>query len=261
MAALRRRGATFYRIDPPLAHQVNAQVMFGTGHLGLSRGLPLIALLAACTSASERGTSVEFVSTAMTLATEPRLRVGENGQLRVDTLYWTNVELELEPCTSPLSRVVDWLVPRAHAHGVSTPTLMATPSVESAAASGDIQLGELGPPATEYCGLRYGIGPADMDATGLLEHPEMLGKAFLLRGALGYDGEALVDFELSSPGGFEVTLPISLDLTRAHPRATIRLIRDAAATLEGLSLEGLTPNERYQALVEALLTDVRVAVE
>jgi hypothetical protein len=89
----------------------------------------------------------------------------------------------------------------------------------------------------------------------------MLGKAFLMRGAFGRDAEALVDFELLSASGFEVVLPISLGLTRSHPRATVRLIRAPAATLGGLSLEELTPSERNQALVEAFLTRVSVAVE
>jgi hypothetical protein len=217
--------------------------------------------LSACTGASEQGTSVAFVSTATGLAAEQMFRVGVDGHLRVDALYWTNAELELEPCASPLSRFADWLVPEARAHGFSTPTLIAAPTLESAAGSGDVRLGELGPPADEYCGLRYGISAADSDTEGLLEHPEMLGKAFLMRGAFGTDDETLVDFELGSAVGFEVLLPISLELSRAHPRATIRLIRDPAATLEGLSLDELTPSERYEALVEVFLTQVRVAVE
>jgi hypothetical protein len=186
--------------------------------------------------------------------------MGADEEIRIDALYWTTAELELVSCGSALTRALDWWVPTAHAHGSSTPTAIAAPTVESAQGSGDAVLGELAPPAGEYCALRYSLGPADADASGLAEHPEMLGKALLVRGALGSTGAPLEPFELSGASAVEATLPLSLDLTRADPQAVVRLTRDPGAAFEQLSLRGLTPAEQYDALLSALL-QVRLDVE
>jgi hypothetical protein len=220
----------------------------------------LAACTAACASSSQPGTQVQFVSSGWALAAGQTLHLGADEELRVDAMYWTNAELELVSCGSALTHAIDWWVPTAHAHGLSTPTAIAAPTVESAHGPGDTVLGELRPPAGEYCALRYSLGPADGDALGLAEQPEMLGKALLVRGALGSTGATLEPFELSGASGFAATLPLSLDLTRADPQAVVRLTRDAGAAFEQLSLRDLTPPEQYDALLSALL-QIRLDVE
>ncbi len=227
------------------------------------RGLLPLLLVGAigCAGSSEGGTSVRLVSAGAGLSAGQVLSTRDAGWLRVDALYWTTSEVELLPCRSAWQRAARWLVPEAHAHGLATPTLLATPTVESAAATDDVLLGELRPPAGEYCGLRYRMAPADADAVDLGAAPEMLGNSVLLRGALGSAAAELEAFELSSGFGVEVELPLSLELTRERPEATIRFEHDPASGFEGLDLMGLAPGERDGTLLDAFAASLRIELE
>jgi hypothetical protein len=225
----------------------------------LLAGLPIGA--AACASSSEAGTSVSLVSTGTALRAAELVPMGGHGLLQVDELYWTSAEVELTPCRSAWQRAADWLVPEAQAHGDSTPMSMAEPTVENARTTRDVRLGEMRPPAGEYCGLRYVMAPADADAAGLSEARDMFGKSFLLRGALGSEGGPLEPFELSRGDSASVDLPLALELTPDHARASIRFERDLRLGFEGLELEGLSPAERDRALIEAFTASLTIELE
>jgi hypothetical protein len=222
---------------------------------GLPFGVP------ACASSSEVGTRVLLVSTGTALPAGEVVRTGGHGLLRVDELYWTSAEIELTPCRAAWQRAADWLVPEARAHGQSTPMSMADPTVENAQTMRDVILGEMRPPAGEYCGLRYLMAPADPDAPGLSDAPDMFGRSFLLRGAFGSEGESLEAFELSRDVNLYVDLPLALELTRDHAQASIHFERDPELGFEGLELEGLPPAERDQALLEAFTAALTIELE
>jgi hypothetical protein len=181
-------------------------------------------------------------------------------RLRVDALYWTSAELELLPCQSAWRRAADWLLPPAHAHGESTPTLMAVPTIESAAATSEIALGELRPPAGAYCGLRYRIAPADADALGASESPDMLGRSLLLRGGLGSAGGELEPFALASSLSFDVERTVSFELSQARPEVTLHLVRDTAAAFETIQLDVLDAFARDKALLESFVASLTIEV-
>jgi hypothetical protein len=205
----------------------------------------------ACASSSQAGTRVSLVSTGTALAGGEVLAIGGQGLLRVDELYWTSAEIELTPCRAAWQRAADWLLPEARAHGQSSPLSMADPTVENARDTSDVVLGEMRPPAGEYCGLRYVMAPADADAAGLSDAPDMFGKSLLLRGAVGREGGELMAFELSRDVALSVDLPLALELTREHAQASIRFGRDPALGFEGLELDAAPPAERDRALVDA----------
>lgn len=228
-------------------------------HLALA--VVLLAQASGCASSSEPGTRVRFVSAGTALTAGEELDGGENGPVRIDALLWTSAELELVPCNSAWRRLKRWLLPTAHAHGISTPTRVASPIVESASTLGDVSLGELSPPAGRYCGLRYRLAPADADALGVVEAPAMLGKSYLLRGSVRGAGGVDEPLELSSTLVVDVELPLELELDGDEREAIVRLERSPARWFEGPALEPLTSAERELVLLDAFRRSLTATVE
>jgi hypothetical protein len=214
-----------------------------------------------CAGSSEAGTRVQLVSTGAALSEGQMFSPAADQRLRVDALHWTSAEVELVPCRSAWQRAAEWLVPTAHAHGFSTPTLMADPTVENAQTTADVTLGEMQPPAGDYCAVHYRMAAADDDATGVSAAPEMVGKSFLLRGAIGTAAAGLESIELFSTRGFDVTLPLALELTSKRRTAVIRFQHDASRWFEGLELDSLSPAEQQQVLLEMFTGSLSVEVE
>src|SRR5688572_6722885 len=198
--------------------------------------------LVACGASSEEGTSVEIVSAQSGMDAGQEVSAAA-GHLRIDELAWTVSEVELLACQSAWQRAADWLLPSAHAHGSSTPTLLATPTVESAVAHTDTVLGRLSPPAGRYCGVRYRLGPADADAEGLTALPEMLGRSLLLRGSFGEQADELEPFELQSQLPLLVELPIEFELSASARALTLRFTRNAGALFQDVDFGELKSEE------------------
>lgn len=231
--------------------------------------LALVGWLCACSSESEAGVHVELMSELSVVAGEA-LPAG-SGVLTVAQLRWTSTEIELLGCPSALGHVERavqrWLVPEAHAHGNSTPTLSAVPvivnGVRTEATASSNRIGNLQPPAGRYCSLRYQLGPADSDAVGLTTAPDMRDYSFRLRGAAGPTVDELTEFELFAERVVDVTLPIELELSRTRPEVSLHFRLDPRAWLAELDASAVTtPNGAGAGvLLDAFAAGLSVSVE
>jgi hypothetical protein len=217
--------------------------------------------LAACSASSEGGTSVRLVSSGEGVVAGQEMSTANGGRLRLDELFWTTSEIELLACPSAWQRAADWFVARAHAHGTSTPTVLAVPTVESMASASDVVLGQMSPPAGRYCAVRYQLGPADADAEGLADAPDMLGRSLLLRGAFGMAGAELEPFELASGRTLDVELEAELTLSADQRQATLRFAQDPGQMFGELDFASLDGVRRELAVLEALSETLSVRAE
>ncbi len=213
----------------------------------------------ACSSSSQGGLRVELIS-QQSVDVGQEVRASE-GVVRIDEMRWISSEVELRACATLAGSVRDWLVPQAHAHGTSSPTLLAVPTVVSATAIGAAVMGELAPPAGRYCSVRYRIAAADADAVGLAGAPSMLGMSFSLRGAFGREPGQLRELELSSDLAMDVTLDIDLELSLEQPLVSLGFECDTERWLANIDLGSLTGNGNEGALLEAFRAAFRVRVE
>jgi hypothetical protein len=200
------------------------------------------------------------------LSSRGSLTAGESlrsglGVVRVEQLWWTSSEIEIERCGGPLASLRRWLLPAAHAHGLSSPTRLAVPSVVSATLAGAAALGALTPPAGRYCSVRYRVGPADADTLGLSDAPEMRDQSFLLRGRFGTSAEELEPFELISQRAFDVTRQIDLELSAEHPQASLAFELDPERWFAGIDLGSLTGAAREEVLMASFRSALEVRVE
>jgi hypothetical protein len=216
--------------------------------------------LAACAASSEHGTSVELVSAPSATDAGQEVPAG-SGRLSIDELAWTVSEIELLACPSAWQRAAEWLLPTAHAHGTSTPTILAVPTVERALRHSDTVLGRLSPPAGRYCGVRYRLGPADADAEGLEQLPEMLGRSVLLRGSFGALAGELEGFELDSQLALAVELPIDFELSESERALSLRFERDGAVLFQDVDFGVLDGVRRELAVLEALQASLAVRLQ
>lgn len=224
----------------------------------LLSGLAL-ASLGGCGAWSEPGVRVA-------LEAQPSLSASEIGGLgeslvRIDELRWTSSEIELEACPNALEAAARWVLPEARAHGTSSPTQLAVPTVVSAAGSARVSLGELTPPAGHYCGVRYRVAPADADARGLSAVPSMRGMSLHVRGALlSVDGFEQ-PFELLTEQPFERTLPIAFELSSAEPSVRLAIGCDVGGWPLAEELQALNPAARNRSLADAFSASLGVHLE
>ena len=227
----------------------------------------LLAAPIACAAWSEPGVRVELRSSPSVYAGES-LR-GSAGAVRIEELRWTSSEIELLTCSSADARTAAafmraagrWLLPTAEAHGPSSPTLRAVPTIVDAFASGGV--GDLTPPAGQYCGVRYRIAPADADAVGLSGAPDMLGASFMLRAALddGAGGERVI--ELFSQQTLEVTLDLDVELSSEQRGASLAFGCDAERWVRDVDLGQLafSDGSSEDAILAAFRASFGVQVE
>ena len=229
-------------------------------------GLALAASIG-CAAWSEPGVRVELRSRPSVYAGEA-LR-GSAGAVRIEELRWTSSEIELLACSSAgalsaasfMRAAGRWLVPTAQAHGLSSPTVRAVPTIVDAFATGGV--GDLTPPAGQYCGVRYRIAPADADAVGLSGAPEMLGASFVLRAALddGAGGERSI--ELFSQQTLDVTLDVDVELSSERRGASLAFGCDAERWVRDVDLGQLafSDGSSEDAILAAFLASFGVQVE
>lgn len=232
---------------------------------GLSCSLALLLWLCACSSESESGVHVELLSERSVSAEQ--MLPARAGVLRVTELRWTSTEIELLRCPSALGAVQRWLLPEAHAHGNSTPTLSAVPVIvnglSTEAAPSSNRIGNLSPPAGRYCSVRYQLGPADGDALGLATAPDMRDHSFRLRGAAGPSEQELTELELSAVRVLDVTLPLELELSRDRPEVSLQFRLDPERWLAEVDAGALVDldGDGAGALLDAFAAGLSVRVE
>jgi hypothetical protein len=212
----------------------------------------------ACGSAYEPGIRVALISQQSSSA--PFELSTAAGGVKIEELRWASSEVELRLCPSALARARAWLLPCAQAHGVSSPTLLAVPTIVSGTAAA-VQLGELTPPPGHYCSVRYRIAPADADAVGLAAAPLMLGASFRVRGELQPRDGVPSDWALTSQRSFDVTRDIDLELSSDHLQASLRLGLDAQRWREQIGVGWFEAVAREDALLVAFRDAFQVEVE
>ena len=216
----------------------------------------------ACGATVQEGVSVEVAATTEPLLRDAAFETEAGYQVRVDGAWVTNAEVELEPCEGALSALWDWVVPQAHAHGTSTPTLLADPVVQALLPGGEVVLGALAPPAGTYCSVRYRVDVADSDAAGLDAAPELVGLSLLVRGSFRLPEQDWEDFEITSSNAFEVErAPLTLSLGARQRTARVTIRQDPSAWLDSLEFLGSSPQQWEEALRLGAQAAVRIDVE
>jgi hypothetical protein len=202
-------------------------------------------LLLACASSYEPGIQVELISRQSGELEQSTAR----GVVKIDELSWTSSEITLESCPSGLAQAWDWLVPAAHAHGISTPTRLAVPSIVNASEA--VPLGELTPPAGRYCSVRYRVAPADDDAQGLGTAPGMLGASLRSSGELEPAAGESSSWSLQSRRSFELSRELELELSAHQLHARLSFGLDAQRFREAISVGWFEAVAREDVLIEA----------
>jgi hypothetical protein len=208
-----------------------------------------------CGSSSEPGVSVEVVSRSVGLEPGEPVENELGHSFALESAFVTTVAFEILPCQSALRSLWDAMVPDARAHGVSTPTRLASPTVQDALA-GEIILGKLSPPAGHYCALVIELGPADADSEALDVAPEALGKALVLYGTSS--GEPFV---IESTLGLEVRREIDLTLDESHRTATLVIEHAPAQWFDGVDLSAEDGDTLERRVLENLSRSLVVHVD
>jgi hypothetical protein len=222
-------------------------------------GAVIATTLMACGSSYDPGVQVELLSQQSTSADPARSTA--RGAVRFVEVRWTSTEVELIACPNMLLGMKNWLVPAAHAHGTSTPTLQAVPTVVSAIGNASVQLGSLAPPAGHYCSVRYRVAPADGDAVGLTSAPAMLGTSLLIRGAIDQGDNEPRDFQLISQRAFDLSLDIDISLSSQHSFASLLFGCDTERLLRNIDVGSLAVDGDEEAVLDAFKSSFGVRVE
>ncbi len=178
--------------------------------------------------------------------------------LSVTEVQWASVAVELLPCPSAARWLSEALLATAHAHGTSTPTRLAVPTIERASAVEDVELGALHPPAQRYCEVRYSVGAADADAVGIADAPEMERRSLLARG-FDVSTDAPAEFEIGGQLAFDVLAPVELDVSHGE-HLTVRIVRDPARWFAGVDLATQDEAERARQFAENLRDSVVIRI-
>ncbi len=228
--------------------------------------MALCALLAGCTS-EHLGISLEvglYVHPSPTVLEGGGMQVKHDVQIHagpfendegyvvtLEQAYITVSGTELVPCDDgPVAKLLYLIFPvrTAHAHSSSTPTQSGVPFVVDAGGAMEEPslIADLQPPPGEYCSMKVEIGPADPDAEGLPEDPDMVGRSLYLSGY--YDDEGEVPFVIESDDTLVVTVvfrnedgnpaPLVLSEVQAY---SVNTGSSYDIWLDGVDFAGMTP--------------------
>ena len=126
-----------------------------------------------------------------------------------------------------LNGALNMLLPAAQAHTESTPTATGEPVVIDLLAADNIAIlvGELSPPAGDYCGINISLQAADADTTNLpttAGAPDMIGKTLFIEGS----------YTLSGGGSGSLSVSTSATLQARH------LLLSPSLTISADQLDG-----------------------
>jgi hypothetical protein len=221
-----------------------------------------------CSSSAEPGVSVDLVSSSAPVEAGALTLDDERTELQLSSAVWTNAEIEIVACPSLARRLGKLVVATAWAHGSAAPTRSAVPVIQSASLLAAVDLGTLTPPAGDYCSAIYRIGPADADAVGIADNPDMLGFSVRVRGVYRRDGGPWQDFAIESQATRDILgADLTLELTRPGAAATLRVERDIDQWFRGIDFEtidGSSPDveqARESRLLDNIVASTHIEVE
>jgi len=157
----------------------------------------ILCLVASCSnssSVSSTGTSVTLAITpaavnhaAMTAGSKT-FTTTEGVQITLNKAYLVISNSSLTTsCGVDFSArtLLNQLIPSANAHTSQTPTATGEPVVINIlnADNSDTPLGNVSPPAGDYCGVELTISAADVDASGLPNDADMVGASLFISGS------------------------------------------------------------------------------
>lgn len=171
--------------------------------------------------------------------------------ITLDRAFIVVTSVELVPCGNLDAEAI------GPVHVPSTPLKSGIPVVAdvSEIIGEEYPVAELAPPVGEYCAIRIQIGPADDDAEGLPDDPDMVGLSIYLEGE--YDDEE--PFLITSASSFTGTIELkdesgnSSPLQLDEPGRTHVLAGAAYDTwLDGVDFDGMTTGEMAIAMLESI---------
>lgn len=115
----------------------------------------------------------------------------EGTKITLKTAYLTVWSVELNSdCTNSIftklpEKILNFMLPSAHAHADSSPMVLSTPFVININAEKEnvVDIGSISPPPGNYCGASITFFPADEDARDLPESPNMIGRTLYIEGS------------------------------------------------------------------------------
>lgn len=200
--------------------------------------------------------------------------------------YLVVSRVELLPCDpSAAQRVLGAVgkllrpVSVARAHGLSSPTVLATPHVVDLMDEDRniLSMARMEPPPGQYCGVRLSVEAADADAVGLPAPPDdpeaididMIGRSLALAGRFVVPGEQRSrDFLIESDASDEVELafvstggqPTRLTLSASRLNAELRLEVAYYHMLDGVPLIASEPELQARTTLRNLLGGARAVI-
>lgn len=125
--------------------------------------------------------------------------------------------------------IVNLIVPVAQAHTAASPTQTGEPIVLDLLAADlePVDIGDLAPPAGDYCGVTANLSAADDDAVGLPTDTDMIGKTLHIEGQFLMI-ETTVPFTLETsvallPASKSFDAPLMLDATHRSGDVTLEV--------------------------------------
>ena len=170
----------------------------------------LVVSLTACSSSSSTGGSSSVTAVSMSAAPSPSsatilpagtkvFTTAENHTITLTKAYLVISSTTIETScgatfSAALEKVLDVIVPQAHAHTTTTPTSTGVPYVIDllAADNAAVSIGGMSPAVADYCGVDIDLFAADDDAINLPSgsEPDMIGRTVYIEGEYSLDGGA-----------------------------------------------------------------------
>jgi hypothetical protein len=220
--------------------------------------------LAACSSVSEvsEGLVLSVQAEGPARAADGTLTVVTDlgYTVRLDRAYLVSSSVEIFACPTVGRRVSRWLIGRAQAHALGSPTRLGTALVEPLTGAAEaITLGDIRPPPDRYCRVVYTASAADHDAVGLPADLAVAGKTVYLAGTFARGAVEPRPFTVSSSAPFTVEAPLAdADLFAAAPRATLLVRKQADHWFDGVDFETHPPRVIAVEVLENVRRSIRL---
>jgi hypothetical protein len=167
---------------------------------------------------------------------------------------------ELKPCEEKTTSFLRGIgVSKAYAHGIETPTRVATPAVFDAVRDETLIYGALQPPEERYCGVLVELGPMDEDARRL-DGTSMVQRSLRLRGRIRpRSADVWRGFQLDSTLRAQQAMDVEIELDPDLARSEVHVFFGVEHWLDGVDPVELTDDPERAA--SAIILNVRQSIE